>query len=43
MKPSYVWDYDLEEDQGRGILVGKEVVGKFDHDWAARRLLEYAS
>jgi len=43
MKPPYVWDYDLEETQFKEILAGKKVVGKFDQDWAARRLLEYAS
>ncbi len=43
MKPPYVWDYDLEETQFKDILDGKIVVGKFDQDWAARRLIEYAS
>jgi hypothetical protein len=43
MKPPYVWDYDLEETQVKEILDGKKVVDKFDQDWAARRLLEYAS
>ena len=43
MKPLYVWDYDIEETLFKDILAGKKVVGKFDQDWAARRLLEYAS
>jgi hypothetical protein len=43
MRPSYIWDYDLEEDQFKEILAGKIVMGKLDRDWAARRLIEYAS
>ncbi len=39
----YVWDYDLDESQFREILAGNRVVGHLDQDWAARRLLEYAS
>lgn len=43
MKLPYVWDYDIEEAQFKDILAGKKIMGKFDQDWAARRLLEYAS
>jgi len=39
----YVWDYDLDEAQFRDILEGRRAVGRLDQDWAARRLLEYAS
>jgi hypothetical protein len=39
---SYVWDYDLNEEQFREILNGDRVMGRLDQDWAARRLLEYA-
>ena len=38
----YLWDYDLDEAQFRAILDGRQVVGRLDRDWAARRLLEYA-
>jgi hypothetical protein len=43
MKPTYLWDYDLEESQFKDILAGKIVVGRFDQDWAARRVIEYAT
>jgi hypothetical protein len=39
----YVWDYDLDEVQFRDILEGRLTLGRLDQDWAARRLLEYAS
>jgi len=42
MKPPYVWDYDLDETQFKDILAGKKIVGRFDQDWAVRRMLEYA-
>jgi hypothetical protein len=42
MKPPYVWDYLLEEAQFKDILAGKIVIGRFDQDWAACRLIEYA-
>lgn len=41
-KLPYVWDYDLDEAQFRAILEGRQVIGRLDRDWAARRLLEYA-
>jgi len=43
MKLYYVWDYDLDENQFKDILAGKKVIGNLDQDWAARRLIEYAS
>jgi hypothetical protein len=42
MRSPYVWDYNIEETQFKDILAGKIVVGRFDQDWAARRLIEYA-
>ncbi len=40
--PPYLWDDDLNKDQFRAILEGRQVIGRLDRDWAARRLLEYA-
>ena len=40
---TYVWDYDLDQDQFREILEGRRAKGRLNQDWAARRLLEYAS
>ena len=42
-KLTYVWDYDIDEEQFRKILHGELVIGRLNQDWAARRLLEYAS
>lgn len=39
----FVWDYDLDEKQFRAILDGQQSMGRLNQDWAARRLLEYAS
>jgi hypothetical protein len=39
---SYVWDYNIDDQQFREILDGKRVIGRLNQDWAARRLLEYA-
>lgn len=39
---SYVWDYDINYTQFLEILEGRQVIGRLDQDWAARRLLEYA-
>ena len=39
----YVWDYDLDEAQFLEILAGRQTLGRLDKDWAARRLIEYAS
>lgn len=39
----YVWDYDLNENQFQALLNGEISIGRLDADWAAVRLLEYAS
>ena len=39
----YVWDYDIDEAQFRDVLAGRMALGRLDRDWAAVRLLEYAS
>ncbi|MCK6629394.1 MAG: hypothetical protein L6R45_29985 [Anaerolineae bacterium] len=39
----YIWDYDLDEDQFTEMLAGRLTIGRLDRDWAAVRLLEYAS
>jgi len=39
----YLWDYDLDPTQFQEILEGRRVMGRLNQDWAARRLLEYAS
>ena len=39
----YVWDYDIDEIQFCELLAGQLIIGRLDQDWAARRLLEYAS
>jgi len=41
--PPYVWDYDIGETEFRQILAGDRKIGRLDRDWAAVRLLEYAS
>jgi hypothetical protein len=41
-RPSYVWDYDLDQAQFIDILEGRLIKGRLNQDWAARRLLEYA-
>lgn len=43
MNLSFVWDYDLNESQFLSLLDGKEKIGRLDSDWAAIRLLEYAT
>ena len=39
----YVWDYDIDEDQFRGLLNGNLVIGRLDRCWAAVRLIEYGT
>jgi hypothetical protein len=39
----FIWDYDIDEQTFHEILDGKRTIGRLDQDWAARRLLEYAS
>ncbi len=43
MSLNYLWDYDLDETQFRALLEGELVIGRLDSDWAAIRLLEYAT
>lgn len=38
----YILDYELNDEQFISILQGKLTIGRFDQDWAAVRLLEYA-
>jgi hypothetical protein len=39
----YLWDYDIDETRFRALLAGREAIGGLDRDWAAGRLLDYAS
>ena len=39
----YVWDYDINSETFRDILEGRRVIGRLNQDWAACRLIEYAS
>ncbi|HYD47963.1 MAG TPA: hypothetical protein VEB21_06440 [Terriglobales bacterium] len=39
---SYVWDYDIDEQQFHALLAGELRLGRLDRDWAAVRLLEHA-
>ncbi len=39
----YVWDYAIDAATFRDILEGRRVIGRLNRDWAARRLIEYAS
>jgi hypothetical protein len=41
-RPSYVWDYDIDEATFKDLLEGKRTLGRLDRDWAAVRLLEHA-
>lgn len=41
-KLAYIWDYDVDENDLRGILAGRVKMGRLDRDWATLRLLEYA-
>ena len=40
---SFVWDYDVSEEEFRALLSGRTTLGRLDRDWAAVRLLDYAS
>ena len=42
MRPSYMWDYDIDEVQFNALLNGNLTIGRLDSDWAAVRLLDYA-
>ena len=39
----YVWDYNLGEEDFEALLEGRKTMGRLDRNWAAVRLLEYAS
>jgi hypothetical protein len=43
VSPYYLWDYDIDESQFRAVLHGELTIGRLDSDWAATRLLEYAT
>ena len=40
---SFVWDYDLDEGDFKALLEGRKTLSRLDCNWAAVRLLEYAS
>jgi len=42
-KAPYLWDYNLTPQEFQDILAGKYTRGTFNQDWAACRLIEYAS
>ena len=39
---SYVWDYEITDEQFQRLLEGELTLGRLDQKWAAVRLLEYA-
>lgn len=41
-RPTYLWDYDLNEAQFADLLSGRDTIGSLDQDWATLRVLEYA-
>jgi len=41
-RPSYLWDYDLDEATFKDLLAGTRTLGLLNRDWAAVRLLEHA-
>ncbi len=42
-RAKYVWDYDLSQEEFDAILDGRLRRGSLDRDWAAVRLIEWAS
>ncbi|MEA3349404.1 MAG: hypothetical protein U9Q82_02145 [Chloroflexota bacterium] len=40
---AYIWDYDISESDFRAMLAGELTLGRLGQDWAAIRLLEYAT
>lgn len=42
-RAKYVWDYDLTQDEFDALLSGNLKRGSLDRDWAAVRLIEWAS
>jgi len=43
VRPSYVWDYDIDETDFREILAGRKELGRLNRDWAAVRFLAIPS
>lgn len=43
MRAKYVWDYELSQDEFDELLAGRLRRGSLDRDWAAVRLIEWAS
>ena len=41
-QPSYIWDYDISQNDFEAILRGERSIGRLGQDWAILRLLEYA-
>ena len=39
----YVWDYQIDQAEFEEILSGTKSLGRLDREWAAVRILEYAS
>ena len=42
MKPYWLWDNDLDEEEFVELLSGRKRRGRRDQTWAAVRLLDYA-
>ena len=42
-RAKYVWDYDLSQAEFDALLAGRLRRGTLDRDWAAVRLIEWAS
>ena len=43
MKPYWLWDSDLDEEEFIELLSGRNSRGRRDRTWAVVRLLDYAS
>jgi hypothetical protein len=41
-KPSFIWDYDVDEERFKELLSGLITIGHLDKHWAAVRLFEHA-
>ena len=41
-RPSFIWDYEIDEHTFLELLQGTRRFGRLDRDWAAVRLLEHA-
>ena len=42
-RPPWVWDYNISWEEFYALLDGSLTLGRLDRDWAAVRLIEYAS